>query len=251
MSAKRLLIINPNTSDRVTAILREAACRMVPPHVEVRAVTAPFGAASLECAAELAIAGHAVLEALAANADCHAVIIGAFGDPGLEAAREISPVPVFGLASSGIRAAAGEARPFAIVTLGPALVPSIRRTVRDLGAADQLVALRLLEASVLDVAADRAGFLSAMAEAADQCAADGAQAVLFGGAPFAGIGTALAGRVDVPILDGLTCAVEDALAAPGHAPPQQPATPAAGKSRPGISPALSLLIDAALTPSRH
>jgi allantoin racemase len=58
-----------------------------------------------------AIAGHAVLDALAerigaANPEGFgAVAIACFGDPGLEAARELCPVPVLGMAEASLEAA--------------------------------------------------------------------------------------------------------------------------------------------------
>ena len=58
-------------------------------------------------------------------------------------------------------------------------------------------------------------FADKMAAAANACAREsGREAVLFGGAPFAGVARELAGRVEVPIFDGLTSAVHDAMQAP-------------------------------------
>ncbi|MEH2472309.1 allantoin racemase [Nitrobacteraceae bacterium AZCC 2161] len=216
---RRILVINPNTSGHITAMLADEAKRIAGERADIRAVTAPFGSPSLECRAELVIAAHAVLEALAANTDCDAAIVGAFGDPGLDAAQEIAPMPVFGLGRSGLRAAGAGGRRFAIVTVGTAMRASIERAAQDAGMADALVALRFIEGSVLALAGDRHAFLDALVDVANACVTQhGAEAVLFGGAPFAGIERDIGARVAAPVLDGLTCAVHDALAAvPGAA----------------------------------
>jgi len=237
---RRILLVNPNTSPLVTGLLAAEARRVAGPSAEIKAVTAPFGSASLECRAELVVAAHAALQAIASHDDYDAAVIGAFGDPGLAAARDIARAPVFGLGQSGLRAAAARGRRFAIVTVGERLRLDIEAMVAARGLSGQLAAIRFLNGSVLDVAADRAGFLEAMAAAANACAQEsGAQRVLFGGAPFAGIGRDLAGRVAVPLFDGLTSAIEEAMRTPlstrGAAAPD--ATPR--KAMPGVAEPLA------------
>lgn len=214
MRRRRILLINPNTSPVVTDILVAEARRIAGEAAEVEGVTAPFGSASLECRAELVIAAHAVLEAIAAHVDYDAAVIGAFGDPGLEAAREIATAPVFGLGDSGIRAAAAGGRRFAIVTLGARLRVDIERMIAACGLSRQLAAIHFLNARVLDVVSDRATFSDALVAAANSCVKESAaESVLFGGAPFAGVSRELASRIAVPIFDGLASAMQDALAA--------------------------------------
>lgn len=244
---RRILVINPNTSARITTILTAEARRIADDAAEVEGVTAPFGAASIESRAELAIAAHAVLEAIAAAPPCDAAIVAAFGDPGLDAAAEIAPMPVVGLARAGLQASAADGRRFAVVTLGRHLRPELERAAVAAGVADRLTSIRFLDGGVLDLAHDRERFLDAMVAAAAACVAEeGAEAVLFGGAPFAGVGRDLAGRVAVPVLDGLTCAVEAALALPRAAPPVLPPPSAVMKPGIGLSPSLAGLIHALL-----
>jgi len=238
---RRILLVNPNTSASVTDLLAVEARRVAGQSAQIEAVTAPFGSASLECRAELVIASHAVLQAIAAHGDYDAAVIAAFGDPGLAAARDIARAPVFGLGQSGLRAAAARGRRFAIVTLGERLRLDIEAMVAARGLSGQLAAIRFLQGSVLDVAADRAGFLEAMAAAANACAQDsGAQSVLFGGAPFAGAGRDLAGRVAVPLFDGLTSAIEEAMRTPLNAQAAAPAPDATPpKAMPGVAEPLA------------
>jgi allantoin racemase len=215
MRRRRILIVNPNSSPLVTEILAREARRLVGEAAEIDAVTAPFGSASLECRAELVIAAHAVLQAIADASDFDAAVIGAFGDPGLEAAREITAAPVFGLGRSGLAAAGAEGRRFAIVTLGERMAGEIENMIDARGWRRQCVAIRFLAGTVLDVSRERAQFMEAMAAAARDCVREtGTEAVLFGGAPFAGAARELAGRLAIPVFDGLASAIEDAMRAP-------------------------------------
>ncbi|BBK33943.1 Asp/Glu/hydantoin racemase [Stella humosa] len=233
MAVPRILLVNPNTSQSVTDRLATEARLVAGDRAEIPAATARFGAAGIETLAEATVAAHAVLDAVAARSDMDAVIVAAFMDPGLEALRESALVPAVGIAESGVRAAAAGGRRFAIVSLAPRLRVGVDRVIADCGVADRLVALRYVSGGVLDLARDRAAFLDEiMALAARVVAEDGAEAILFGGAVFAGIGRELGDRAGVPLYDGVGAAVEAALAAvaarPVRPPPRDPAKPYPG-----------------------
>jgi Asp/Glu/hydantoin racemase len=203
-----ILLINPNTSASVTARLAAEARRVAEPGVTIRAVTAPFGAPAIQTPEELGVAADAVLAAMSANnTDCDAAIIGAFGDPGLDAARAAASMPAFGLGEAGILAASADGRRFAIVTVGAAMRSDIMRRAERLGVADRLVALQFLTASVANVVRDRAALIPTVVDAVTDCAARGAQAVLLGGGPFVGLAHGVSERTAVPVLDGLHAAI--------------------------------------------
>ena len=62
---KRLLVINPNTSERVSALLQQHVQAAAGSHVVVRTVTARFGAPYIADEASYAVAAHAALDAWA------------------------------------------------------------------------------------------------------------------------------------------------------------------------------------------
>jgi Asp/Glu/hydantoin racemase len=215
-----ILLINPNTSESVTARLTAEARRVAEPGVTIRAVTAPFGAPAIQTAKELAVAADAVLAAIATNEDCGSAIIGAFGDPGLEHARAAASMPVFGLGESGILTASQSGRRFAIVTVGEGMRGDIMGRVERLGVADRLVALQFLSASVADVVRDRAALIPAIVDAVTESVArHGAHAVLLGGGPFVGLAHEVGAQIAVPVLDGLHAAVARATGAAMRAQP--------------------------------
>ncbi|MBV8168009.1 MAG: Asp/Glu racemase, partial [Alphaproteobacteria bacterium] len=101
----RILLINPNTTAAITDKV-VAAARALAPDVTFTAVTGRFGARYVASRAAYAIAGHAALDAWANAGDDHdAVILACFGDPGLNALRELSPKPVVGMADAALHAA--------------------------------------------------------------------------------------------------------------------------------------------------
>src|SRR5215813_8543048 len=77
----KLLLINPNISEDVTAIMAAEARRSASPGTEIAVATARFGALYIENRIEASIGSHAVLDALAEHgAGADAAIISAFGD---------------------------------------------------------------------------------------------------------------------------------------------------------------------------
>ena len=135
-------------------------------------------------------------------------IIAAFSDPGLEQARAVSACPVIGISEAAMRVASQCADRFSIVTLGAALGEAIRRNADTYGFGRQLAAVRILPWSVAQVSGNPAAYREAFADECRQAIADdGAGAVIIGGGPLSGMADAIAGRLPVPVLDGVRCAV--------------------------------------------
>ncbi|MBW6400572.1 aspartate/glutamate racemase family protein [Roseomonas sp. HJA6] len=217
----RLLLLNGNTDPAITALIATRAAEALPrlglPPAELVPVTAPFGARYISTRAAVAIAGHAVLAALADHigrdnpAGCDAAIIACFGEPGIEAARELLPIPVVGMAEASIAAALAIAPRVALLTGGALWVPMLEEFVLIRGFGPDQVMVRGIAPTGDMIARDPDGAAALLAEAAQAAAAEGAGAVVLGGAGLAGIAPRVAPLVSVPVLDSLDCALAAAL----------------------------------------
>ncbi|HEY1723443.1 MAG TPA: aspartate/glutamate racemase family protein [Magnetospirillaceae bacterium] len=204
----RILVINPNTSPAVSDVIRHGLAAMAMEDVEITVINAPFGAESIETPAEACIAAHALLAALADHQnDADAYVIGAFGDPGLEAAVSVMTVPVVGTAAAAFAEAGADDRRFAVITLGRSMENSIRAAVTRLGYGTQLTGIHFLDASVLDFTAERDLFEETICAQGARCVTNGAEAIVLGGAPFTGMGAALTTALQIPVLAGLEPAI--------------------------------------------
>lgn len=204
------MVLNPNTDPQVTALLRRAARDCAPPGCRTVTRSVPSGPKALRDAADLAVAERQVLSLVRTGCAPDGLVIAAFGDPGLEAARAVAGFPVAGLGASGLAAAAAHGR-FAILTLGPRMDAPLRARIAGLGLADHLAGLRYLDADIPDVAANPDRFLPAIEAEARLAAEAGARALLLGGAPFAGLARKV--RAPVHVIDGLKAAIDAVL---GH-----------------------------------
>jgi allantoin racemase len=198
---KRLLVINPNTTEAMTRKVSEAATAALP-GVEIRAVSGAFGARYISSRASYAIAAHAALDAFARHgAGCDTILLACFGDPGLEALREVSPVPVIGLVDAACHEAGVQGRRFAIVTGGARWGPMLSEMLRLRGLEAQLAGIRTVAPTGGQIAQDPEGSAALLAQTCRQCITqDGAQAVILGGAGLIGIAAMIQPDFDVPII---------------------------------------------------
>lgn len=220
---RQLLIINPNTSGSVSALLQAHAQQAAGPDVQVRTVTARFGAPYIACEASYLIAGHAVLDAWAAalagtEPTPDAVLIGCFGDPGLLALRETSAAPVTGLAEAAFAEAAAGGR-FAIVTGGVRWKPMLERLAQSLGYDRLLAGIHTVAPTGAQLAADPVAAQALLAQACRRAAQDyGAQSVILGGAGLAGLAALVQPLVHVPVIDSVLAGTRQALQTRATAP---------------------------------
>jgi allantoin racemase len=217
MSMKRLLIINPNTSQSVTDKLSVFAKNDIgSDNIHIQAVTASFGAPYIDSETSYAVAAHATLEAMKTamldeNTVPQSILIACFGDPGLLALRESTQVPITGLAEAAFMEAAKFGR-FAIVTGGARWKPMLERHAHMLGFDAALAGIHTVQPSGLQLAQDPAAAKILLAEACKTALRDfNAQAVILGGAGLAGMAASIQSQVESPIIDSVLAGVRLAV----------------------------------------
>lgn len=220
-----LLLINPNTSKAMTELLLRHVQAALGTRARLHAATARFGAPYIADEASYAVAAHATLDAWA-NALTElevvpdSVLIACFGDPGLMALRDCSPVPVTGLAEASFNEAAQHGR-FAVVTGGERWIPMLQRLAQSLGYAASLAGIHAVAPTGAQLAADPVSARKLLSSACrDAVRRFGAQAVILGGAGLAGMAVDLQPELDVPLVDSVGAGAARALRKP-EAPPQR------------------------------
>ncbi len=114
----QIRVINPNTTWSMTKLIGDCARSVVDPGVRVEAVSPSMGPVSIESHYDEALAVPGILSEIA-RGEAEGVdgyVIACFGDPGLEAARELARGPVVGIAEAAMRTAMYLGRSFSVVT---------------------------------------------------------------------------------------------------------------------------------------
>jgi len=244
----KLLIINPNTSDAITARVLGEARRIASRDTELKAVTGRFGARYVASRAAYAIAGHAALEAYAEHAaDADAVLLACFGDPGLFALKELARQPVVGMAEASCLTAAALGGRFSIVTGGERWAPMLEEFVASIGLRERLAAIETVAPSGADIARDPDGALNMLADACTEAVArHRADSVILAGAGLVGLAARIAHRVPAPLVDCLAASLRmaETLARANVAKPERgsfAATPPVETV--GLAPALAAMLE--------
>lgn len=252
----RLLVINPNISDDVTALIESEALRSAAPGTELVVRTAGHGVEYIETRFESLIAAGAVAEIVAehtrAGADpVDGVVVAAFGDPGMPALKELAGVPVIGITEAALCAAALQGHRFSIIAISDRIKPWYRDCVERFGLLGRLASIRSINETLNSIGSVQQDFKETLLALSRQAVAeDGADVVILAGAPLAGLARELEGEIPVPVVDGISAGIRMAEAVVGlQSGPHRAGAfaPPPPKDRKGLSENL----DAALSAARN
>src|SRR5258708_31333596 len=137
MPAKKILIVNPNTTASMTDTIAAAARAVAAPGTEISAVTSPMGPASIEGFYDEAFAVPGLIQALLNAPDADAGIIACFDDTGLDAARSVAPFPVVGICEAALVTAGQIAKRIAVVTTLPRSILPLEELLHRYGLTDR------------------------------------------------------------------------------------------------------------------
>lgn len=240
----RLLVANANTTQAITEACAAAARAAAAPGTEIIAATPRFGPAVISTRAENVIAGHALLEMLAAHAGrVDAVLLAVSHDTALDAARQMMPCPVIGMTEAACLVGCLAGGRFGLVTFGS--VETYRELIARHGLSSRLAGLAGVAATPPEAVADPEGVGAKVLAAVQRLAAEGADSVVLAGAALAGYDRRLQARAPVALLDGMACGVRlaEMLVALNLPKPRGGSYAAcAGRASVGLSPALDALL---------
>ena len=207
----KIKIINPNTSWNMTREVEEIAKRVAAEGTEVYAVSPPTGPESVESLYDEVLAVPGVIsEIIKGDREEHAdaFIIACFGDPGLEAAREVTDKPVIGIAQAAITMARLMAPNFSILYVLEKSQKIIENVLTLNHAQDECCSIRSIGLGVLE-SENKAKLQEALYDKAKICVEqDGAECILLGCAGYVGFAEVLEERLGVLVLDGVVPAVK-------------------------------------------
>jgi allantoin racemase len=207
----RILIANPNTSQAVTDLLVSTARRHASAGTEIVGATAQAGFPYIATRAEAAVGAFAALDLIARHRDGYdAVVIAAFGDPGLDAARELLSIPVVGLSEAALLTSCMLGRKFGIVSFSSTLGPWFRDCVESHGLSGRLACIELLDGSFRDIADVQHEKEAELVRLCNEAILKGADVAILAGAPLSGLAEKVADRVAIPLVDGMAAAVRQA-----------------------------------------
>ena len=197
-------LINPNTDVSVTRFMLDIATDTLGAAFAVEGRTVQSGPAMIIDENALSRAAHEVVRVgeEAAAAGSAALLIAAFGDPGVATLARQLKIPVTGIAEAAITEAIAGGRRFSIVTTTPLLKPAITALVAHYDCAEQLAAVRITPGRIETTMATAQGLAEALLTLCRlTIVEDSADAIIIGGGPLALAARAIESEVDVPLIE--------------------------------------------------
>lgn len=133
-----------------------------------------------------------------------AIILGCYGDPGLDALRELISIPVIGPGEATALMAASLGHRFSIITITESVIAFTERLVRNAGVGDKLASVRAIDIPVLELHDDREQTIEAtVREGRRAIEEDRADTLILGcmSMGFLEVAEAVAPELGVPVLN--------------------------------------------------
>ncbi|UJB31490.1 MULTISPECIES: aspartate/glutamate racemase family protein [Chromobacterium] len=206
----KICVINPNTTADMTERIRLAAVRAARPDTLIVARNPEDGPVSIESHFDEAVSVIGVCEEIreGARQGYDAYVLACFGDPGLNAARELARAPVVGIAQAAFQMASLIATRFSVVTtLGRTCVIA-EHLLHSYGYAHLCRRVRAAEVPVLDLEREPdIAYRLIVEEARRARDEDGVGAIVLGCAGMADLAPRIGDAIGLPVVEGVGAAV--------------------------------------------
>jgi allantoin racemase len=200
----RLALINPNSNSEQTEAMRRVAQDALGERSEVHAATAINGPRSIESAVDDVVASPEILELIGSMPDMNGYLIACFGDPALDAAREVTKAPVVGIGEAAYIAATQTAKRFAVLTTLARGVPELEDTLERHGLTRRCVGVIPVGVPVAEQSIENEVAYAALLEKGKAAILErGAEALVLACGGMADAARTVSRELGVPVCDGV------------------------------------------------
>ncbi|MDJ0820591.1 MAG: aspartate/glutamate racemase family protein [Paracoccaceae bacterium] len=206
-----LIVINPNSSQGVTDGIDAAIDPLRSFGIPIRCLTLAEGPPGIESQRQADLTIAPMLRLAAAQDDAAGFVIACFGDPGLHALRDQTPLPVVGIQGAAVMTALTLGQRYGVIAILPGSIPRHLRAFGAMGVLDRLAGDRALGLGVADLA-DEDKSLQAMISTGKRLRdEDGADVLIMGCAGMARYRAPLEAATGLPVVEPTQAAVSMAL----------------------------------------
>ncbi|MBU2761543.1 hypothetical protein HF673_19700 [Acidithiobacillus thiooxidans] len=211
-----ILVLNPNISSKITKILQNACSFSDYGDVKIDFKNVSLGVEYIENKVEAMIASYAVLDYISENVNFYdAIIIAAFGDPGVQILRKIVNIPVVGLTEASLLHARLIGTNIGIFTISRSFIDWYKEIIYELGFSKNIVFINSLDIDLMNIDANNSKFIDEITTMiCNYCnnleINNKPDVFLLAGAPLAGVAFLLE-NVQFPVIDSLDIAIKSCI----------------------------------------
>jgi allantoin racemase len=194
----KIMIINPNSDEDMTAAIQETAAAYVQKRYTVVTVSTPGAPFFIETYEDALHAAPGMMQLIREHESVYdAFILACHCDPHLDLLREITIRPVVGIGEASMKIATMLGHSFSILSTTVHSMPQKEALVRTYGLHPFLTSIRVPPTDTEE------SYLSAARSAVE----DGAEVIVLGCAGMTGFHNSLQEALEIPVLDGVVCAL--------------------------------------------
>jgi allantoin racemase len=179
---KKILFINPITTDSFNDMTKNYLEKIKSPDVEIEVVNIKDGPSSIETFYDEAFALPGILKTVNEyKTRCDAIVINCFADPAVNAAREITDIPVVGPAEASMMIALMLGHKFGVISTFRNTGPWVELQTRNMGIEQRLAGAVGIDIPVLELGSDLKKTARYLVDAArDLIESKGAEVIILG-----------------------------------------------------------------------
>jgi Asp/Glu/hydantoin racemase len=211
---RALIVINPNSSTRVTAGIDAAMEPLRQLGIPIRCETLVEGPPGIESQRQADLTIAPMLQ-LAKSLEDKALgyVIACFGDPGMQALRDQTALPVVGIQEAAVCTALTLGQRFGVIAILPPSIPRHLRSLGSMGVLGRLAGDRSLGLTVAELAEPGRSLAAMIATGLRLRDEDGADVVIMGCAGMAAYRDPLEQALGIPVVEPCQAAGVMALGA--------------------------------------
>lgn len=206
-----LIVINPNSSQAVTDGINNAIDPLRAFGIPIRCLTLAEGPKGIESQRQADLTIAPMLALAAAQTDAAGYVIACFGDPGLHALRDQTPLPVVGIQEAAVMTALTLGQRFGVIAILPTSIPRHLRAFGAMGILPRLAGDRALGLGVADLADPEKTLDAMITTGLSLRDKDGANVLVMGCAGMASYRTHLEDATGLPVVEPCQAAASMAL----------------------------------------
>lgn len=210
---KKIFVLNPNSSQVVTDGIDAAMASLrISGGPEIHCMTLAEGPPGIQSQRDIdQLVSPLCRQAKELEAEASAFVIACFSDPGLYSLREITRVPVLGIAETGVLTALSLGHRFGVISILPASIPRHLRYFGAMGVTDRLAADLSIGMGVQELS-DRRKAMERLVEVGRQLRDEHrADTVVLGCAGMASMREELQVQLGIPVVEPTQATVAVAL----------------------------------------
>jgi len=205
---KKILVVNPITTDSFNDMTKNYLEKIKNPDIEIEVVNIKAGPSSIETFYDEAFSLPEILKTIDEyKSKCDAIVINCFADPALNAARELTDVPIVGPAEASMMIALILGHKFGVISTFRNSGPWIELQVRNMGIEQRLAGAIGVDIPVLELGKDLKKTARYLIDAARNLIdSKGAEVIVLGCTGMAPVARIIKEKIEVPVIEPMATA---------------------------------------------